>query len=103
VELWDRYGCFFKSRETASTSSSGFEAEVERAVSAYNRIVTFDRTNLKDERISQFLKIYCNANVQRKEKNLKRSQKSYMKQKEKGENRDYMILNMNKPKKKEKK
>lgn len=64
-------------------------AEVERAVSAYNNIVTEDRASLGDERARDYVMIYAN-NPRRKEKNARRAARNLERQKKKKDERLYI-------------
>lgn len=81
-------------------SVPGGSAEVERAVSVYNRIVTTDRTALSDARIQDYVKIFANGNSERKSQNEKRSLTSLAAQKKKKEEREFEIEGVYQPPKK---
>jgi hypothetical protein len=66
-------------------------AEVERAVSAYNKVVTSDRLSLSDENIRHYVFIYANGNVKKKEQNEKRRNSQVKKQKSKSDDRFYAM------------
>lgn len=78
----------------------GGSAEVERAVSAYNRIVTTDRTRLSDENIRNYVMIFANGNAERKRHNEQRSADSLVAQKKKKDDREFNIEDVFKPTKK---
>jgi hypothetical protein len=69
-------------------ATPGGSAEVERAVSAYNAIVTTDRLALKNENIRSYVMIYAN-NPERKEKNTNRAETRAKLQKQKKDERQY--------------
>jgi hypothetical protein len=69
-------------------ATPGGSAEVERAVSAYNAIVTTDRLKLSNDNIRDYVMIYAN-NPQRKDKNTKRAEKRLKAQKKKKEEREF--------------
>jgi hypothetical protein len=69
----------------------GGSAEVERAVSIYNRVVTWDRSRLSDARVRDLVMIYANGNSKRQEKNDKRARKNLEAQKKKKASRAYQL------------
>ena len=69
-------------------SVPGSSAEVERAVSSYNNIVTNDRVRLSDDCARDYVTVYTN-NPDRKEKNAKRSES--MRKAQKKRQREYEL------------
>ena len=69
----------------------GGSAEVERAASAYNKVVTQDRTQLSDENIVHYVSIYVDGDSKRKERNTKRSNQNLVTQEKKRADREYEL------------